>query len=129
MTASSFCSLSLDPPLVLVSIDRRARTHRYIAAQQAFGVHILADDQQEFSDRCAGRGGAHPERLDGITYRRAVTGAPILDHCRTWLDCSLWATYDGGDHTIYVGKVEAAGTEGERPLLWFKHHYRSLTDG
>src|SRR5947209_20514192 len=66
MTASSFCSLSLDPPLILVSIAKSARTHGFIAAQRAFGVHFLGEGQEAFSDRCAGRSGNDSELLEGV---------------------------------------------------------------
>jgi flavin reductase (DIM6/NTAB) family NADH-FMN oxidoreductase RutF len=126
MTASSFCSLSLDPPLVLVSISKSARTHGFIAAQRAFGIHILGEGQEEFSDRCAGRSGSENELLEGIPYRHVATGAPVLDECAAWMDCRLWAMYEGGDHTICVGEVEAAGANAHRPLVWWERAYHRL---
>jgi flavin reductase (DIM6/NTAB) family NADH-FMN oxidoreductase RutF len=126
MTASSFCSLSIDPPLVLVSVNKRNRTHELIPRHGAFGVHFLAEGQESLSDRCAGFFGEEGNLLEGIPHRTEVTGAPILDHCLAWLDCRLWAAYDGGDHTIYLGLLEAAGASDRRPLVWFNRHYRCL---
>jgi flavin reductase (DIM6/NTAB) family NADH-FMN oxidoreductase RutF len=81
MTASSFCSVSLDPPLVLVCVDRRNRTHAHVAEQGAFCAHILAEGQEELSQRCAGRLGEVGNQLHGVSYRVGATGAPIMDGC------------------------------------------------
>jgi len=126
ITVSSFASLSLHPPLVLVCIERQARAHRALMRARAFGVHLLADDQAELSDRAAGRRGRAAARLPRARARREVTGAPILPGTLAWLDCALVARHKGGDHTIFVGRVEAAGTAPGRPLLWFDRDYAVL---
>lgn len=126
MTASAFSPLSLDPPLVLVCVDKRNRTHDQIPAHGHFGVHFLGEPHEEISDRCAGFHGETGNHLEEASHRSEVTGAPILDDCAAWLDCRLWATYDGGDHTIYVGQVEAAGAGETLPLLWFNRRYHRL---
>ncbi len=128
MTASSFCSLSLDPPLVLVSIDKRNRTHGQVAEQGLFGVNILAEGQERISDLCAGLHGEEGHCLAGVPWRTETTGAPLLEECAAWLDCRLWAGYDGGDHTIYVGLIEAAGAADRTPLIWFNRGYRQLAE-
>jgi flavin reductase (DIM6/NTAB) family NADH-FMN oxidoreductase RutF len=128
MTANSFCSLSLDPPLVLICVEKRARTHVLLAEQQTFGVHLLAEDQSHLSEACAGRTGERGHWLEGVAHHIERTGAPMLDDCAAWVDCRLWAAYDGGDHTIYVGQVEAAAVTGRPPLLWFDRDYRRLDD-
>lgn len=128
MTASSFTSVSLDPPLLLVCIDRRTRTHEYVQAQGAFGVHILGSDMQDVSDRCAGFLGEEGHWLQDVEFHAEATGAPILDRAWAWMDCTVWQAYDGGDHTIFVGEIQAGGvTEGE-PLLWFDRGYRHLAE-
>ena len=126
ITVSSFCSLSLDPPLVLICIDGDTRSHALIAKERAFAVNILRDDQQEISDRAAGRFGDEGAWLEGIAHKKAVTGAPILEDCLAWLDCSLVAQHDGGDHTIYVGRVDATGASSGRPLLYYGSRYRKV---
>jgi flavin reductase (DIM6/NTAB) family NADH-FMN oxidoreductase RutF len=123
ITVSSFASLSLDPPLVLVCIERRVRIHRLIGLRRAFAVNILAARQLGLSERAAGRMGRAAARLRGVGTRTAVTGAPILDGALAWLDCRLQARHAGGDHTIFVGRVEAAGAGRGRPLLWFDRGY------
>ena len=127
ITVASFCSLSLDPPLILICINREARSHRLIAEQRCFGVNILRQDQQPLSDIAAGRApaGGGFERLE---RRTASTGAPILPNVLAWLDCTLVEQHEGGDHTIFVGRVEAAGHGDGTPLVWFSSGYRRLRE-
>ena len=126
MTASSFTSLSLEPTLVLVCVKQTALTHELIAENGAFGIHILAEGMDELSNRCAGFLGKDAHWLDDVPQRAEVTGAPILDGTLAWLDCRLWETYPGGDHTIFVGEVLAAGAGDGAPLLWHHRGYRQL---
>jgi flavin reductase (DIM6/NTAB) family NADH-FMN oxidoreductase RutF len=128
MTASSFCSVSLKPPLMLVCVDRQTRTHGLIQEQGAFGVHILSPDMEEVSNRCAGFNGEEGHWLEDLPWHVEVTGAPILDHALSWMDCSVWRAYEGGDHTIYVGMIHAAGATEGSPLLWFERAYRHLAE-
>lgn len=127
ITVASFCSLSLDPPLILICINRSARSHRLITEQRCFGVNILRQDQQPLSDIAAGRalmGGG----LGRPETRTASTGAPILPNVLAWLDCALVEQHEGGDHTIFVGRVEAAGHGDGTPLVWFSSGYCGLRE-
>jgi flavin reductase (DIM6/NTAB) family NADH-FMN oxidoreductase RutF len=126
ITVSSFCSLSLDPPLVLVCIGKEAASHARIGAGRAFAVNILRDDQRALADAAAGRSGPSGNLLEGVVWRTEKSGAPVLDESLAWLDCVLVEALPGGDHTIFVGRVEAAGQAGGRPLLWFGGDYRRL---
>lgn len=126
ITVSSFCSLSLTPPLVLVAVAHAARSHAQIANQRAFGVNVLREDQGDLSDLAAGRAGERGAWLEGVAHTTAVTGAPILRDCLAWLDCSLADRHEGGDHTIFVGRVEACGNGDGRPLLYFHSAYRRI---
>lgn len=126
MTASAFCSVSLDPPLVLVCVARRNRTHQYIQEQGAFAVHILGTEMEELSNRCAGFRGEEGHWLDEVPHRAEATGAPVLEGALAWMDCSLWQAYDGGDHTIYVGEIQAGSAGDGAPLLWFERGYRQI---
>jgi flavin reductase (DIM6/NTAB) family NADH-FMN oxidoreductase RutF len=127
MTASAFCSVSLDPPLVLVCVDRRNRTHEYLQQQRCFCAHILAEGQEELSQRCAGRLGARGNELEGVPYRQGATGAPILEGCVAYLDCTVLHAHDGGDHTIFVGRIEEAGADSNaQPLLYFRGAYHTI---
>jgi flavin reductase (DIM6/NTAB) family NADH-FMN oxidoreductase RutF len=126
MTASSFTSLSLDPPLILVCVAKHAGTHGMIAEEGALGVHILGEGMEVLSDRCAGFHGIEGHWLNDVPSHAEHTGAPILDHSLAWLDCTVWNAYDGGDHTIYIGEIQAAGVQDGAPLLWFQRGYHLL---
>lgn len=121
MTANSFASVSLDPPLILVSVDKKTRTHELIAKAQKFGVSILRRDQEVYSRHFAGKPDPHlqPE-YDWVGE------VPVLADCLSWLACRLWASYEGGDHTIYVGEVLALRVHGGEPLIFFGSAYREL---
>ncbi|MFQ5878189.1 MAG: flavin reductase family protein [Acidobacteriota bacterium] len=126
ITVASFCSLSLDPPLVLICIGRATRSHARIEGGGAFAVNILRAEQAHLSDGAAGRTADRETWLEGARFREVATGAPVLEGCLAWLDCKLVERHDGGDHSIFVGRVEAAGTGGGKPLLWFMSGYRRL---
>jgi flavin reductase (DIM6/NTAB) family NADH-FMN oxidoreductase RutF len=124
LTANAFCSVSLEPLLVLVCVDKLARGHERLTQAGAFAISILSDRQEFLADRFAGRAPLINAHFDGAPYHQAVTGAPILDGCVAWLDCQLWATYDGGDHSIFVGEVVAAAEHHEvQPLLFIDSCY------
>jgi flavin reductase (DIM6/NTAB) family NADH-FMN oxidoreductase RutF len=141
MTASAFCSLSLDPPLVLVCVNRNNKTHGYLEAHGSFGVSLLAEHQEGLSNRFAGgrvdEAGAWrrwPEgqsTFDDLEFVRGeVSGAPLLNGALTSLDCSLHDAADGGDHTIFIGRVHGARLRSDgvplRPLLYFAGSYRAM---
>ena len=123
MTASSFTSVSLDPPLVLVCLAKTARTHDAVLQAGRFAVNILGVDQADVGQRFAGPTDDHAARFDGLDVRSVMTGAPVLADALGWLDCTIAASHDGGDHTVVVGAVAEAGTSTARgPLLY---HSRS----
>jgi flavin reductase (DIM6/NTAB) family NADH-FMN oxidoreductase RutF len=126
ITVSSFCSLSLDPPLILICIDRKSPSHDLIAQQECFAVNLLRQDQERLSEMAAGRLGEGSAHLEDEGSHEEATGAPVLDDCLAWLDCRLTGSHREGDHTIYVGRVEAAGTRRGRPLLYFSGRYRAI---
>ncbi len=126
MTASAFCSLSLEPPLVLVCVDKGAIMHDFVTRSHIFAINILAREQEDISRACASRRVEESRRLEGIPFHAEVTGAPVLDHAIGYLDCRVEHTYEGGDHTIFVGRVEAAGAREGNPLMYFRGAYRQL---
>ena len=126
MTASAFSSVSLNPPLVLVCVDRAANTLDFIEKSGVFAVNILAREQEDVSRACASRKVEESRRLEGIPYHEEPTGSPVLDHAIGFLDCRVEHSYDGGDHVIFVGRVEAAGAREGEPLLYYRAAYRSL---
>ena len=132
MTASAFCSLSLDPPLVLVCVKNGNATHGKLLESKGFAINILGAAQKDLSNRFGGWG--FPEDQDkwadlNIT-RGEASGAPLLAGAMAHLDCTLYGTREGGDHTIFIGQVEAATAFGERdelePLVYFAGGYRGI---
>ncbi|MEW5868945.1 MAG: flavin reductase family protein [Chloroflexota bacterium] len=127
MTVSSFTSVSVDPPLVLVSLQRQARTHSLVQASAAFGVTILQISQQEVAERFAGRMENELERFDGLKIFTMTTGAPLLLDGLAAFDCQVVEAYPVGDHTLFIGEVVALNLlkEGE-PLVYCNRSYWSL---
>ncbi|MDG6985393.1 MAG: flavin reductase family protein [Nitrososphaerota archaeon] len=123
LTVSSFTSVSLDPPLVLVSIAKGSAMHDVLRNAEAYAVNFLADDQKSVSDRFAGRTQA-TERFEGIKFAKGTTGSPVIAGARAALECRAWAAYDGGDHSILVGNVVSAKTmNSKKPLVYYAQQY------
>ncbi len=120
LTANAITSVSLDPPLVLVCVEHTADTHDVIVASQLFAISVLAEDQEALARRFAAD---EAGKFDGVAYRTEVTGAPVLDVALAWIDCRLWASYDGGDHTIFVGEVVGGDARDGPPLIYFRGGY------
>lgn len=128
VTASSFSSVSLDPPLVSVCLARSAFAHDLVLASGAFGVTILAKDQAELGQRFA-RFEAGVDRFEGASWETASTGSPLLSQALGWLDCVVEHAYSGGDHTIFVGRVESAATpRTTSPLLYHSRTWGQFAD-
>jgi hydroxymethylglutaryl-CoA lyase len=125
ITASSFTSLSLDPPLVLVSLNKKLFTHNVIAESGFFAVNVLSARQLEIGMRFAGMKPEIKDRFAGLQTHTAVTGSPLLPDSLAWVDCSVWSMYDGGDHTIFVGEVkDLSVSELDMPLLYHNRLWR-----
>jgi flavin reductase (DIM6/NTAB) family NADH-FMN oxidoreductase RutF len=123
ITVSSFTSVSLEPPLVLISIAKTSALHDAFSGCKAFGVNFLADDQRSVSDRFAGRVEAN-DRFDGIRFTEGSTGSPIIDGVRAIIECTTWKVYEGGDHSILLGEVVAArALNAKRPLVYYAQQY------
>jgi flavin reductase (DIM6/NTAB) family NADH-FMN oxidoreductase RutF len=124
MTANAVTSLSLDPMLVLVCVDKTADTHDILSKAGVFAVNILNKEQAEISDRFAKKefDGAHG--LDDLPHGFAVTGAPIIDGALAYLDCRTITEHHGGDHTIFIGQVaEARELSNGEPLVFYGGRY------
>ncbi len=125
LTASSFSSLSLHPPLVLVCLARKAVTHGVIERSGVFAVNVLGARQLEFGLRFAGLVPGLKDRFEGIETAAAATGSPLLPGVLSWVDCRLWNRYEGGDHSIFVGEViDLAATTADTPLLYHNRLWR-----
>jgi flavin reductase len=131
MTANAFTSVSLDPPLVLCCVAKAARMHASIVAEGSFAVNILASDQQSLSKYFADW-----RRPDGMVQFDSVnctlgtqTGAPLLAGALAWLECEVVQAFDGGDHSIFLGRVLAADRgSGEHALVFYGGGYHHVGD-
>ena len=129
MTANSVTSLSLDPILVLVCIDKSTRTHQFMLESDVWAVNILSADQEAISRTFALKDFQEQERMMvGTPWRPGLTGAPIIEGCLSYLDCRTYATYEGGDHTIFLGEVQEAVVDETKtePLLFYRGRYARL---
>ena len=123
MTVSAFCSLSLQPPLVLMCIAHDAAMHAVLDGASHFAINILAAGQEAVARRFA----EHlDDRFDGIGYERGATGAAILRGVLAFLECRLTERHTAGDHTIVIGEVIAAEASADRPLLYYRGGYAQL---
>ena len=128
LTCQSFSSLSLDPPLVLLSTARSSTTWPRIAATGRFAVNVLAADQQEVSGRFAASG---TDKFAGQAWRPGALGNPLLDGALAHVECDIDAVHDGGDHVIVIGRVralEAPGLDEASPLVYYRSGYHALAD-
>lgn len=116
VTANSFNSVSLDPPMVLWSLARKSSSLAVFEAANHFAVHVLASDQEDLSNRFAK--GTSAEKFAGLDFARGAGGAPLLADTAARFECRMAYRYDGGDHVIFVGEVEAF-ERNERPALLF----------
>jgi flavin reductase (DIM6/NTAB) family NADH-FMN oxidoreductase RutF len=124
ITVSSFSSVSLEPPLILICIGKQLYTNEAITTSGAFAVNILKVEQVELGKRFAGMIPELEDRFEGLVCETANTGAPILPGVSAWLDCRVRHAYDGGDHTIFVGEVMATGVgDEEQPLLYYNRQW------
>jgi flavin reductase (DIM6/NTAB) family NADH-FMN oxidoreductase RutF len=127
MTVSSFTSLSLDPPLVMISLENMARTHRMVTESGAFAVSILDEAQEDLADRFAGRIPDGEDRFAGVRYETARTGSPLPEGVLAYIDCEVVSSQAAGTHTVFVGRVVASGVRpGGQPLLYYNRNYRRL---
>jgi flavin reductase (DIM6/NTAB) family NADH-FMN oxidoreductase RutF len=124
MTANAFVSVSLDPPLVLVSLDNRSVMHRILPGIGRFGVSVLAEDQEKLSNHFAGR------TLEGLHIRFTTRlGIPLLEGAVAYFVVQLIDAHPAGDHTLYIGRVEHFESRDDRPLLFYAGKYNQLHPG
>ena len=126
-TCQSFSSLSLEPPLIALAPARTSNTWPRLRDMGRFCVNVLAEDQPHLSASFAGPAA---DRFAGVAWHPSRHGAPVLDGVVAWIDCELWAEYDGGDHTLVAARVLDLGADaGRRPLLFHRGGYGLLDDG
>jgi flavin reductase (DIM6/NTAB) family NADH-FMN oxidoreductase RutF len=120
MTISSFNSVSLDPPLVLWSIDRESNNFEAFIEAEHFAVHVLTADQKSICERFAGRG---TDKFEGLDCTEGVARSPILPDYSAVFECETEHRYDGGDHVILVGRVLKFDDRETDPLIFYRGHY------
>jgi flavin reductase (DIM6/NTAB) family NADH-FMN oxidoreductase RutF len=123
ITVSAFCSVSLEPPLILVCIDKSTGSHRALGEIDRFVVNILREDQQFYSDLFASQ---LPHKFDEIEYEETANGTPVLKDTLANMECRLVNAHENGDHTIFVGEITKSQVSDGKPLIYFHGNYRKL---
>jgi flavin reductase (DIM6/NTAB) family NADH-FMN oxidoreductase RutF len=127
MTVSSFTSISATPPMILVSLERGARTHALTVLSGFFGVTLLAAQQEWLSDRFAGRTGLESDRFSGLETFNLISGSPLLPGGLAYFDCRVVNTLQAGTSTVFLAEVMAAkSAEDGDPLVYTNRIYRRL---
>jgi flavin reductase (DIM6/NTAB) family NADH-FMN oxidoreductase RutF len=125
MTVSAFASVSADPPMVLVCVNRDARSYLFIASSRIFCVNVLASDQRQLAERFAG--GVRDRQFDGIAHTTGATGAPVLDGTVAFFDCAVDGEHKVGSHSIFIGRVLACEARADQPLGYLDGTYSDFT--
>ncbi len=120
MTVSSFNSVSMDPPLVLWSVGKDGYSYEPFAKSDYFAVHVLAAHQEHLSERFAQTG---IDKFEGLACRKGIGGAPVLPEYAACFECAVEHRYDGGDHTILVGRVLRLDDRESDPLIYYMGRY------
>ncbi len=123
MTANSLASVSLNPPLISVCVDREAEMHAVILEAPEFVVNVLASPQEALARRFSDK---HEDRFDGIGYHLSPEGLILLDGVLAHVVCERDMTYPGGDHTIVLGRVVGGATGDGHPLLYYRGGYAAM---
>lgn len=125
LTATAFTSVSLEPMLCLICVDRRAGSHGALSDARKFAVNVLSAAQEPLSNRFASR---IDDKFEGVPHRSgAETGCPLLDGALATLECEVTAIVPGGDHDIFVGELKGVTVAEGEPLLYFRGKYCDLT--
>jgi 3-hydroxy-9,10-secoandrosta-1,3,5(10)-triene-9,17-dione monooxygenase reductase component len=127
MTVSSFTSVSLSPPLILVSLETASATCKFVAKTQSFAVAILAENQRALSDRFAGREPELEDRFTGLDLHISPSGHPIPSGALAFIDCNVVDQLKAGTHTVFIAEVLRGDVLLQNePLLYFDRAYRKL---
>ena len=123
MTVSAFSSVSLEPPLVLICIEKTASVHDALTRATAFVVNILSAKQEQIARRFSI---VDIDRFEGVGFSRTQNGIAVLDEVLGIIECNRFALHDAGDHTVIVGEVEATRVENGSPLIYYRGGYAQL---
>ncbi len=125
LTVSAFCSLSLEPPLILICIDKYTASHYAFEQSNHFVVNVLREDQTHHSNHFAT---PLADKFDSIAYNLGIEGIPVLEDALVNLECRLVNAHDNGDHTIFVGQIEKSHVSDGKPLVYFHGNYQAILD-
>jgi len=120
LTANAVSSISLDPPLVMISIDKRAESFPRFLESHVFVINVLAAGQESLSNTFAKSGG---DKFAGLSYDTNADGVPVFPDTLATIECRIVATHEAGDHVIHLGAVDRTRTMDVAPLLYFQGHY------
>jgi flavin reductase (DIM6/NTAB) family NADH-FMN oxidoreductase RutF len=123
MTVSAFCSVSLEPPLVLICIEKTATVHDALTRAPSFVVNVLSAKQEQIARRFST---IDIDRFEGIGFSRSANGIAVLDDVLAVIECNRYALHEAGDHTIVIGEVEAVRADNGTPLLYYRGGYAQL---
>jgi flavin reductase ActVB len=123
MTVSAFCSVSLEPPLILICIEKTASAYAAITRADSFVVNILSADQEQIARRFSI---VDIDRFEGVGFTRSQNGMTILEDVLGVLECATHAMHDAGDHTVIVGRVDSTQVNDGTPLLYYRGGYAQL---
>jgi flavin reductase (DIM6/NTAB) family NADH-FMN oxidoreductase RutF len=124
LTVSAFCSVSMNPPLILVCILKTTGSYSSFEESKRFVVNILEESQQNISNNFASHS---DDKFSGQNYELNENGLPILADCLVNLECNLKHSYDGGDHTIFVAEIEKTTVRDGKPLIYSQGKYRQIS--
>jgi flavin reductase (DIM6/NTAB) family NADH-FMN oxidoreductase RutF len=120
ITVSAFCSVSLEPPMVLVCIEKVAGSHYALEESNIFVVNILAEGDERVSELFAS---LSSDKFESVGFTGGIEGVPVLDNSLANLECRVKFSYHGGDHSIFVGDVERVRIDEGKPLVYFRGQY------
>ena len=123
ITVSAFASVSLEPPMILVCIEKTTGSHYAFHESEFFVVNILAEGQEDLSNHFASQ---ISDKFDGVRYRFGIGEIPVLEDAFVTLECRLAYAHEGGDHTIFVGLIEKSTLTDKNPLVYWHSNYRKL---
>jgi 3-hydroxy-9,10-secoandrosta-1,3,5(10)-triene-9,17-dione monooxygenase reductase component len=124
ITLSAFASVSTDPPMLLICVNREARSYLYISSSRIFCVNLLGAGQRELAERFSGR--IKERQFDDIAWSTDVTGAPVLSGTVGHFDCAVEAEHHAGSHSIFIGRVLACAAHGGAPLGYYEGQFRDF---
>lgn len=124
ITLSAFASVSSDPPMLLICVNREARSYLYISSSRIFCVNLLSIDQRELAERFSGR--IKERQFEDIAWSTDVTGAPVLDGTIGHFDCAVDAEHHAGSHSIFIGRVLACAQRPGAPLGYYEGAFRDF---